>query len=155
MNAVFKRTLGVAVLAGAAAFGTTAAAEVAKMMHHDNGHEAVYSNGCVVAFRSDGEYYENTEVCTDKQIDAAKGLMVLYLAAHKNSSKSGSTTSSGSTNKNAKLTKKGDGTFEVVWKTDCIADFNKKGEATFLASTCDDNEIATSTSMVKKYIASH
>ena len=82
----------------------------------------------------------------DKQIAKSESTVASYIASHKSSG------GSGGGNKNATLSRKGDGTFEVVWKTGCIADFNKKGEASFLASTCDDTEIAASTKMLKDCI---
>jgi hypothetical protein len=125
---------------------TAALAETPNLSHTASGHEVRWKNGCLAQFNSKGEAMYFTPECDDKQITKSESTVASYIASHKSSG------GSGGGNKNATLSKKGDGTFEVVWKTDCIADFNKKGEATFLASTCDDTEIAASTKMVKDYI---
>ena len=128
---------------------TAAFAETPKLSHTASGHEVRWKNGCLAQFNSKGQVMYFTPECDDKQIAKSESTVASYIASHKSSG------GSGGGNKNATLSRKGDGTFEVVWKTDCIADFNKKGEATFLASTCDDTEIAASTKMVKDYIKSH
>ena len=128
---------------------TAALAETPNLSHTASGHEVRWKNGCLAQFNSKGEAMYFTPECDDTQIAKSETAVASYVASHKSSG------GSGGGNKNATLSRKGDGTFEVVWKTDCIADFNKKGEATFLASTCDDTEIAASTKMVKDYIKSH
>jgi hypothetical protein len=128
---------------------TAAFAETPNLSHTASGHEVRWKNGCLAQYNSKGQATYYTPECDDKQIAKSESIVASYISSHK------STGTSGSGNKNATLSKKGDGTFEVVWKTDCIADFNKRGEATFLASTCDDNEIAASTKMVKDYIKNH
>jgi hypothetical protein len=117
---------------------TAALAETPKLSHTASGHEVRWKNGCLAQFNAKGEAMYFTPDCDDKQIATSEATV----ASNISSQGSGG-------NKNATLSKKGDGTFEVVWKTDCIADFNKKGEATFLASTCDVTEIAAQTKMVK------
>jgi hypothetical protein len=143
-----QRTLS-AMFAGTAVayavFATPALAEVPELRHTASGHEVYWQNGCLAQYNPKGEAMYYTPECDDKKIAASAELVKSYLGSHG--------TSSG--DKNASLSKKADGTFEVVWKTDCIVDFNKNGDSTFIASTCDDTEIATSTKMVKQYIASH
>jgi hypothetical protein len=128
-----------------AMLSTAAFAKTPKLSHTASGHEVRWKNGCLAQFNSNGEAMYFTPECDDKQIAKSEATVASYIASH----------GSGGGTRNATLSRKGDGTFEVVWKTDCIADFNKKGEATFLASTCDDTEIAASTKMVKDYIKSH
>ena len=132
-----------------AVMATAAFAEAPNLSHTASGHEVRWKNGCLAQYNSKGQATNYTPECDDKQIAKSESVVASYVSTHK------STGASGTGNKNVTLSKKGDGTFEVVWKTDCIADFNKRGEATFLASTCDDNEIAASTKMVKDYIKSH
>ena len=124
---------------------TAALAETPKLSHTASGQEVRWKNGCLAQFNAKGEAMYFTPDCDDKQIATSEATVASNISSQ----------GSGGGNKNATLSKKGDGTFEVVWKTDCIADFNKKGEATFLASTCDDTEIAASTKMVKDYIKKH
>ena len=144
-----KRNTRMVIFSGLALAGsmlsTAALAETPKLSHTASGHEVRWKNGCLAQFNAKGEAMYFTPECDDKQIAASEATVASYISSH----------GSGGGNKNATLSKKGDGTFEVVWKTDCIADFNKKGEATFLASTCDDTEIAASTKMVKDHIKQH
>ena len=148
-----KRSTLKVIFSGLAVAGamlsTVAFAETPNLSHTASGHEVRWKNGCLAQFNSKGEAMFFTPECDDTQIAKSETAVASYVASHKSSG------GSGGGNKNATLSRKGDGTFEVVWKTDCIADFNKKGEATFLASTCDDTEIAVSTKMVKDYIKSH
>jgi hypothetical protein len=147
VKAMFKRVLGPIVLAGAAAFATAAAAEVPNLMHHNNGHEAVFKNGCVVAFRADGAYYENTEACSDKQIDSAKGLMVIYLAAHKGTKHSDTVRHAG-----ASVDRLSDGSFEVTWADgSCFAQYNRYGEAMSYSSKCTDEQITKSSRLLRDF----
>ena len=148
-----KRSTLKVIFSGLAVAGamlsTVAFAETPNLSHTASGHEVRWKNGCLAQFNSKGEAMFFTPECDDTQIAKSETAVASYVASHKSSG------GSGGGNKNATLSRKGDGTFEVVWKTDCIAGFNKKGEATFLASTCDDTEIAVSTKMVKDYIKSH
>jgi hypothetical protein len=147
MRTLFKRALGTAVMAGGMAFATAAAAEVPNMMHHNNGHEAVYKNGCVVAFDRDGAYYENTEVCSNKQIDGAKGLMVVYLLAHKDTKHTDTVKHAG-----ASVDRLSDGSFEVTWADgSCFAQYNRYGEAMSYSSKCNDVQITKSSRLLRDY----
>ena len=138
-----KRNSRMVIFSGLALAGsmlsTTALAETPKLSHTASGHEVRWKNGCLAQFNAKGEAMYFTPDCDDKQIATSEATVASNISSQ----------GSGGGNKNATLSKKGDGTFEVVWKTDCIADFNKKGEATFLASTCDVTEIAAQTKMVK------
>jgi hypothetical protein len=140
------KVIGSSLALAGSMLSTAAFAETPKLSHTASGYEVRWKNGCLAQYNSKGQAMYFTPECDDKQIAQSESTVASYISSQK------STGASGSGNKNATLTKKGDGTFEVVWKTDCIADFNKRGEATFLASTCDDNEIEASTKMVKDYI---
>jgi hypothetical protein len=147
MNAMSKRMMVAGLLASSMAFATTASAEVPNFMHHNNGHEAVYKNGCVVAFDRDGAYYENTEVCSSKQIDGAKGLMVVYLLAHKGTKNTDSVKHAG-----ASVDRLSDGSFEVTWADgSCFAQYNRYGEAMSYSSKCTDDQITKSSRLLRDY----
>ena len=124
---------------------TAALAETPKLSHTASGHEVRWKNGCLAQFNAKGEAMYFTPDCDDKQIATSEATVAPYISSHGSSSGT----------KNATLSKKGDGTFGVVWQTDCIADFNKKGSATFLTSPCDDTEITASAKMVKDDIKQH
>lgn len=144
-----KRNTRKVVFSGLAVAGsvlsTAALAGTPKQSHTASGHEARWKNGCLAQLNSKGEAMFFTPDCDDKQIATSEATVAPYISSH----------GSSSGNRNATLSQKGDGTFGLVWQTDCIADFNKKGEATLLASTCDDTEITASVKMVKDDIKQH
>ena len=141
-----KRIMAAGLLLGSMALATSASAEVPNLMHHNNGHEAVFKNGCVVAFDREGYYYENTEVCSEKQISTAKGLMVVYLAAHKGTKQSDTVKHSG-----ASVNRVSDGSFEVSWMDgSCLATYNRYGEALDYRG-CNDDQIVKASRLLRDY----
>lgn len=147
MKTMSKRIMAAGLLLGSLALATSASAEVPNLMHHNNGHEAVFKNGCVVAFDREGYYYENTEVCSEKQINTAKGLMVVYLAAHKGTKHTDTVKHAG-----ASVDRLSDGSFEVTWADgSCFAQYNRYGEAMSYSSKCTDEQIAKSSRLLRDY----
>jgi hypothetical protein len=147
MKTILKQTLSVAVLVGAATFATSAAAETPQLMHHNNGHEAVWNNGCVVAFNAAGEYYEDNGACSSKQTDKSKVLIALYVALHKDNKHTDTVKHAG-----ASVDRLSDGSFEVTWADgSCFAQYNRYGEAMSYSSKCTDEQITKSSRLLRDY----
>lgn len=123
----------------ASVLSTAALAQTPNLSHTTSGSDVRWKNGCLAPLNSKGEAMDVPPECNDKQIATSEATVASYMASH----------GSGGGNRAATLTKKGHGTFGVVWKTDCIAESNRRGKATVPASTCNDTEIAVPTRMGK------